>query len=110
MGRKSKVAVVFLSALVLIGNAWAASKSDFEQAARSDGCSLIPYSDLESSCRDHYAKQRQWCTGDREKGCGDLKKDDPKIVKSQKSAGITQESASSIAGTYDRYTRMPSTA
>jgi hypothetical protein len=53
-------------------------KEKFEEAARSSGCALIPYDDLNSSCRDHYSKQRDWCTGDRERGCGDLSKDDPK--------------------------------
>src|SRR5713226_3415196 len=53
-------------------------KEKFEAAARSSGCDLIPYDDLNSSCRDHYSKQREWCTGDRERGCGDLNKDDPK--------------------------------
>lgn len=63
---------------VLSGIAWAASKSDFEQAARSSGCNLIPYASEQGSCREHYAKQREWCSGDRERGCGDLKKEDPK--------------------------------
>src|SRR5579859_864918 len=53
-------------------------KEKFEAAARNSGCGLIPYDDLNSSCREHYGKQRDWCTGDRERGCGDLNKDDAK--------------------------------
>ncbi len=53
-------------------------KEKFEAAARGSGCNLIPYDDLNSSCREHYGKQREWCTGDKERGCGDLNKDDPK--------------------------------
>jgi hypothetical protein len=53
-------------------------KEKFQEAARSSGCALIPYDDLNSSCREHYGKQREWCTGDKERGCGDLNKGEPK--------------------------------
>jgi hypothetical protein len=63
-----------LSAIVLAGT----KKDDFKDAVRGDGCKMIPYSDLSSRCYDTYQKQRDWCTGDRELGCKDLNKDDPK--------------------------------
>jgi hypothetical protein len=53
-------------------------KEDFQEAVRSSGCGLIPYSLKRESCRENYTKQREWCTGDRERGCNDLKKEDPK--------------------------------
>jgi hypothetical protein len=55
-------------------------KDDFKKAASVSGpsCDLIPYDSTNSSCRSAYAKQREWCTGDRERGCADLKKDEPK--------------------------------
>ena len=55
-------------------------KDDFKKAAsvNSPSCDLIPYDSLNTSCRDAYRNQRDWCTGDRERGCADLKKDDPK--------------------------------
>jgi hypothetical protein len=77
--RNYVVLVVVGVVIVLCGNALADTKKEkFERAARSNGCDLIPYDDFNSSCREHYGKQREWCTGDRERGCGDLNKDVPK--------------------------------
>lgn len=60
-----------------------AQKSDFDRAVGGSGCKLIPdtsynnYSSLRSQCHSNYDKQSDWCTGEREKGCGDLKKEEP---------------------------------
>jgi vacuolar-type H+-ATPase subunit I/STV1 len=72
--------VVPLGLLVLCSLfAVADKKDDFKKAASVNGpsCDLIPYSNMNSNCRDAYSKQREYCTGDRERGCDDLKKDDP---------------------------------
>lgn len=74
--RSVLLAIGLISCLSAIAFAWS-KKEDFQEAARSSGCGLIPYSSENSSCRDNYAKQREWCTGDRELGCSDLKKDNP---------------------------------
>jgi len=66
--------------LLLAVPALADKKDDFKKAASVNGasCDLIPYSSLNSSCRDAYSQQRDWCTGDRERGCADLKQSDEK--------------------------------
>ncbi len=75
-----RVTLAFVIALVLSVSAFADKKDDFKKAASVNGpsCDLIPYSSLNSSCRDAYSQQRDWCTGDRERGCADLKQSDPK--------------------------------
>ena|ERR1700685_1579162 len=55
------------------------TKDDFKKASQANqGCDLIPYSTIQSSCRDNYSKQRDWCTGDKEQGCRGMNKSDPK--------------------------------
>jgi hypothetical protein len=74
-----RVLLIVLGVMFCLRIALADTKKEkFEAAARGSGCDLIPYDDLNSSCREHYGKQREWCTGDKERGCGDLNKDDPK--------------------------------
>lgn len=52
------------------------TKKDFEKAAQETiGCRLIPYGQLYDSCRAAYDRQGNWCTGDKERGCADLPKD-----------------------------------
>jgi len=70
-----------LGILVLCSHFAAGDKKDsFKKAASVNGpsCDLIPYDSTNTSCREAYSKQRDWCTGERERGCADLKKDDPK--------------------------------
>jgi hypothetical protein len=72
--------LAFAIVLLIAVSAFADKKDDFKKAASVNGpsCDLIPYSSLNSSCRDAYSQQRDWCTGDRERGCSDLKQNDPK--------------------------------
>ena len=76
--RRNRILIALGLTACLAATMLAASKKEtFQEAARSSGCNLIPYDDFRTSCRDNYAMQREWCTGDRERGCGDLKKDNP---------------------------------
>ncbi|MGH9747610.1 MAG: hypothetical protein ACRD59_16060 [Candidatus Acidiferrales bacterium] len=80
--RNAKYEVVIAICLAACLSTIALAGSKVEEfraaAAENEGCRLIPYQDLQSSCRENYGEQRNWCTGERERGCGDLKKDDLK--------------------------------
>lgn len=64
---------------------------DFQAAARGSGCDLIPYDDLQTNCHGAYGEVREWCKGDKEKGCGKLdpgKEEDRAIAKERKDNAI----------------------
>src|SRR6266849_11142688 len=81
--RRTKMRQILIAVGILVlCSVFAAAdkKDDFKKAAsvNSPSCDLIPYDSINTSCRDAYRNQRDWCTGDRERGCADLRKDDPK--------------------------------
>jgi hypothetical protein len=76
ISKKWRWCLAAIGFVVITGMALPQSKKDFEKAAQETiGCGLIPYERLHDSCRGAYSRQREWCTGEREKGCADLPKD-----------------------------------
>lgn len=74
--------------VVFTGLAFAQTKRDFEKAAQETGCDLIPYSSSSSQCHYSYGKQREWCTGERGRGCGELTKDQKDEVQKRRDNAV----------------------
>jgi hypothetical protein len=76
ISKKWSLCLATIGFVVTTGVSVPQTKKDFEKAAQETiGCGLIPYTQLYDSCRGAYSRQRDWCTGEREKGCADLPKD-----------------------------------